>query len=52
MEEKEDFWVKMLETVSNISLSERLLIGGDLNGHIGVDSTGYDEVHGGFGYGE
>ena len=43
MEEKEDFWVKMLETVSNISLSEILLIGGDLNGHIGVDSTGYDE---------
>ena len=23
-----------------------------MNGHIGVDSTGYDEVHGGFGYGD
>ncbi|XP_019265437.1 PREDICTED: uncharacterized protein LOC109242999 [Nicotiana attenuata] len=29
----------------------QLVIGGDFNGHIGVTARGYDEVHGGFGYG-
>ncbi|XP_071715043.1 uncharacterized protein [Rutidosis leptorrhynchoides] len=29
----------------------RLIIGGDLNGHIGMDVEGYAGVHGGFGYG-
>ncbi|XP_075099017.1 uncharacterized protein LOC142175908 [Nicotiana tabacum] len=31
--------------------TEKLIIGGDFNGHIGVTATGYDEVHGGFGFG-
>ncbi|XP_071738793.1 uncharacterized protein [Rutidosis leptorrhynchoides] len=32
-------------------LDHQLLIGGDLNGHIGTNVEGYAGVHGGFGYG-
>ena len=52
MEEKEDFWVRMIETVSSIGPGERVLIGGDLNGHVGAESSGYEDVHGGFGFGD
>jgi len=31
---------------------EKLFIGGNFNGHIGVETGGYDTAHGGFGYGE
>ena len=30
---------------------EKLVIGGDLNGHVGGESNGYDGVHGDHGYG-
>jgi len=33
-------------------LDEKLLIGGDFNGHIRRIGDGYETVHGGFGYGE
>ena len=32
-------------------ISEKLFIGGDLNGHVGSTRVGFDGVHGGFGYG-
>nr|GEY52222.1 hypothetical protein [Tanacetum cinerariifolium] len=32
--------------------NQRLIIGGDLNGHIGAAVDGYAEVHGGFGFGD
>ena len=31
--------------------SEKLFIGGDLNGHVGTSSACFEAVHGGFGYG-
>jgi hypothetical protein len=34
-----------------VSISEKLFIGGDLNGHIGSIRVGFNGVHGGFGYG-
>ena len=37
--------------VSTVSVSEKLLIGGDLNGHVGATNVGFERVHGGFGYG-
>ena len=52
MEEKEGVWVRMTETVSRIGPGERVLIGGDLNGHVGAESSGYEDVHGGFGSGD
>jgi hypothetical protein len=35
-----------------VSSSEKLFIGGDLNGHVGTVRGGFDRVHGGFGYDE
>nr|GEV21851.1 craniofacial development protein 2-like [Tanacetum cinerariifolium] len=32
--------------------NQRLIIGGDLNSHIGAAADGYAEVHGGFGFGD
>ncbi|PVH66038.1 hypothetical protein PAHAL_1G131300 [Panicum hallii] len=37
--------------VSTVPISEKLFIGGDLNGHVGATNVGYERVHGGFGYG-
>jgi hypothetical protein len=34
-----------------VSISEKLFIGGDLNGHVGSTRVGFDGVHGGFRYG-
>ncbi|XP_075074726.1 uncharacterized protein LOC142162289 [Nicotiana tabacum] len=31
--------------------TEKLFIGGDFNGHIGASAIGYDDVHGGYGFG-
>ena len=35
---------------STVPVSEKLLIG-DLNGHVGATNVGFEQVHGGFGYG-
>ncbi|XP_071703872.1 uncharacterized protein [Rutidosis leptorrhynchoides] len=50
-DEKRRFWESLDEVVRSCPADHRLLIGGDLNGHIGTDSEGYTGVHGGFGYG-
>ncbi|XP_070020440.1 uncharacterized protein [Nicotiana sylvestris] len=49
---KRRFWEGLDEIVCSILPSERLFIGGDFNGHIGLSAGGYMEVHGGFGFGE
>nr|XP_016509117.1 PREDICTED: craniofacial development protein 2-like [Nicotiana tabacum] len=39
--------------VRGIPHTEKLFMGGDFNGHIGATSGGgYDDVHGGFGFGD
>ena len=38
----------MVRAVPN---SEKLFIGGNLNGHIGTSSAGFETVYGGFRYG-
>ncbi|KAG5594214.1 hypothetical protein H5410_035446 [Solanum commersonii] len=38
--------------VRGIPNTEKIVIGGDFNGHIGATSNGFDDVHGGFGFGE
>ena len=35
-----------------IPASELIVVGGDLNGHVGTNVDGYDGVHGGYGFGE
>ena len=36
--------------VSTVPISEKLFLGGDLNGHVGATNVGFERVHGGFGY--
>ncbi|XP_071687436.1 uncharacterized protein [Rutidosis leptorrhynchoides] len=49
--EKRHFWESLNEVVRMCPPDHRLLIGGDLNGHIGTNAEGYQGAHGGFGYG-
>ncbi|XP_071727660.1 uncharacterized protein [Rutidosis leptorrhynchoides] len=49
--EKRHFWESLDEVVRMCPQEHRLLIGGDLNGHIGTDFEGYAGAHGGFGFG-
>ena len=51
-EEKEAFLVDLDDMVGEAKESEVLVIGGDLNVHVGKDCDGYDGVHGGHGYEE
>ena len=50
--EKEEFLAMLGEVVLGIDSSERLLICGDLNGHVGSEIDGFEGVHGGFGFGK
>ena len=49
---KTAFYELMLTTLSKISNTELLLLNGDFNGHVGVDSQCFEGIHGGFGFGE
>ena len=46
--EKEGFY----ELMDKVGTSEKVLKGGDFNGHIVSDMGGFGEVHGGFGIGQ
>jgi hypothetical protein len=48
---KIQFWEQLDALVSSVPISEKLFIGGDINGHVGSTRVGFDGVHGGFGYG-
>ena len=45
------FWEDLDRLVRAVPSSEKLFIGGDLNGHVGTSSAGFEAVHGGFRYG-
>ena len=47
--EKEEFFTLLGKIVSEIDYGEKLLIGGDLNGHVGAGVEGFEGVHGGLG---
>ncbi|GJT06547.1 craniofacial development protein 2 [Tanacetum coccineum] len=49
--EKKTFWDSLDKVVGEFPTDQRLILGGDLNGHIGATTEGYAGVHGGFGYG-
>jgi len=48
---KRQFWEELNALVCSVPIGEKLLLGGDLNGHVGSSSIGFEGVHGGFGYG-
>src|SRR5213083_131660 len=51
IEDKEAFLLALSKLVDEIGLEEFLVIGGDMNGHVGTKAAGYEGVHGGKGYG-
>ncbi|XP_019246491.1 PREDICTED: craniofacial development protein 2-like [Nicotiana attenuata] len=51
-EVKRQFWEDLDEVVRHIPCIEMVFIEGDFNGHIGANAGGYDDVHGGFGFGD
>ena len=50
-DDKDQFWDKIIVVMSGIPQDEAIILGGDLNGHVGRDPGGFDGVHGGQGYG-
>ena len=38
-----------MQAVEGLTRSERVVVAGDLNGHLGIDRAGYNNVHGGHG---
>ena len=46
---KRQFWEDLDGLIRAVPSSEKLFIGGDLNGHVGTTSAGFEAVHGGFG---
>ena len=52
MSEKEEFFTLSGKIVSEIDDGEKLLIGRDLNRHVGAGVEGFEGVHGGFGFGK
>ncbi|XP_075095372.1 uncharacterized protein LOC142173656 [Nicotiana tabacum] len=51
-EVKKQFWEDLDEILRSIPHTEKLFIGGDFNGDIGASARGYDDVLGGFGFGD
>ncbi|XP_047263632.1 uncharacterized protein LOC124896138 [Capsicum annuum] len=52
-EEKKRTFLEVLdEVLRGVPSSKKLLIGGDFNGHIGHLPISYNDVHGGFGFGD
>ncbi|KAM3338970.1 hypothetical protein P3S68_031056 [Capsicum galapagoense] len=46
------FWEALEEVVRGVPSSEKIVVAGDFNGHIGALPGGFGDVHGGFGFGE
>ena len=51
-EEKDTFFNNLLSNITVVPESEFLAVCGDLNGHVGKATCGFDGVHGNCGYGE
>lgn len=50
-EEKQEFWRKLEHEIERITLEERVVLGSDLNGHVGADNEGIERIRGGHGLG-
>src|SRR6059036_1810246 len=50
IEEKEEFLLSLSKMVDEIGQEEFVVIGGDMNGHVGEKVDGYEGVHEGKGY--
>ncbi|XP_063586290.1 craniofacial development protein 2-like [Penaeus indicus] len=46
-EEKAQFWTALQEEMEKVDESERCMVGGDMNGHIGSGYDAFSRIHGG-----
>ena len=46
MEEKNDFWEDLDGLMKSISKEEKIVLGADLNGHLGEENIGDEEIMG------
>ena len=51
-EEKETFWRQMDQELRAIQEGQMVIVGGDLNGHVGISREAIERIHGGWGVGE
>ena len=51
-EEKETLWREMDQELRAIPEGETVIVGGDLNGHVGISREAIERIHGGWGVGE
>ena len=49
--EKEEFWRQVEGVIMNTDINQEVIVGGDMNGHVGQVANGFHETHGNFGYG-
>ena len=49
MEEKNDFWEDLDELIESVSKQERIVLGEDLNGHVGEGNIGDEKIMGRYG---
>ena len=47
MEEKNDFWEDLDGLIESVLKEERIVLGADLNGHVGKGNIGDEEIMGG-----
>ena len=47
MEDKNDFWEDLDKLIGSILKEERIVLGADLNGHVGKENIGDEEIMGG-----
>ena len=45
-DEKDEFWEALWKLIKGVKQSEKIILGGDLNGHVGKNSEGYKGLHG------
>ena len=50
-ETKDKFWDDLIRVAGSVDDREMVILGGDLNGHVGAESLGFEGVHGGHGFG-
>ena len=48
---KRQFWEDLDVVMQGIPAEEKILIGGDFNGHVGNSRSGFENVYGGYGFG-
>ena len=49
-DENDTFWEHMDSEMHAVTRSERVVVAGYINGHVGIDRAGYNNVHGGHGH--